>query len=500
MKSAETISNIRSIAKNAGITGLSEFPLIILGFINGILVTRMLGAYSYGLYSIGTNVIALIRPILTLGIQNGIVLFVGKSSVDKELRNKTIRIGLVLVFSISLILALLILFSSNFISKKILNINEAWILRLFFPIIIYTGLLEITYAIFRAIQKVAIISVLQKIIAPTLALLANIIAYQFNFGLKEVILRDIIIQSTITLICIYLLNKFTGFLSSKGIEYNIGKEMLIFSFPLFLSEALFVLLQRIDIFMIGAYLSPVEVGLYNVILKINLIIVVPVRAIDAIVIPMLAENIMDKERTQWLYDVSCHWSMMATVPLVIIAITIPSVLLGVFGNEFSTEAGIMSLRIVSFGNFIAALFGSVSGILTMHGHTKIIFRNTVRMLLLLIPLEILMIPRFGIFGAALTAAFFRICWRLMLVMEVKKILKFLPPLRQILKMLAISLLVFTLIHLFIKVINLTNELIIASIAIILCTALYFISLYFFRVFIPEDRVILNSILSRYLPK
>lgn len=417
-KSSSLVSESKIIAKNAGIIAFAQIPAEILTFFNGLIIIQMLGAYNYGLYSAAIGVINVVRPFLTLGLQQSVVRYISPNIKNAPLVRGVVRSSLIIVFFVSTITATLLFLYSDWITLQLLNAPIGWILRTFFPIIIYTGLLEISFALFRAFQKVAIISILQKVILPLVTLIINLLLFTFGSGLQGVIWRDVFVQTAIVISCISLLNRFYPFLNRTPNDYSLVKDVIRFAFPLLVSESIFGLVFRADILLISAFLTPVDVGIYATVLKITAFVQVPLRAIDSIVIPMIAEKKSNTKSVQDLFNLSCHWASLVTIPIVLGCLLIPNILLGVFGNEFRNGQNI--LPILALGILGASSFGSVNGILTMYGHSRTILLNVVLSFILVFSFEFLLIPRFGITGAALVQALFRSGWALVLFLEVKK--------------------------------------------------------------------------------
>jgi O-antigen/teichoic acid export membrane protein len=85
-------------------------------------------------------------------------------------------------------------------------------------------------------------------------------------------------------------------------------------------------------------------------------------------------------------------------------------LLRVFGYEFVNAE--FSLRVLLIGQFFNILCGSVGYILMMTGNEKILRNIIISSALINIILNIILIPQFGILGAAIASAISMIIWNI----------------------------------------------------------------------------------------
>ena len=113
-----------------------------------------------------------------------------------------------------------------------------------------------------------------------------------------------------------------------------------------------------------------------------------------------------------------------TLPLAMGLLLFAGVVLSAFGDRF--VSGQTALRILCLGVLIGAFAGSVSYLLVMTGHHREAARVTGGIALLNAILNALMIPRFGIAGAAYATAVSTAVWKVCLLVLVKRRLSFDP--------------------------------------------------------------------------
>jgi O-antigen/teichoic acid export membrane protein len=162
--------------------------------------------------------------------------------------------------------------------------------------------------------------------------------------------------------------------------------------------------------------------------------------------------------------------------------------MGIFGQGF--VAGALVLILLGGGELVNAGAGSVAYILMMTGRSKIILLNSSILCVLNISLNYMLIPRYGIIGAGIATGLSIALIYILRLAEVYYFLKIHPYKLTFLKPCAAGFLSF---FLFYFITTKLSPITIFNSAIL---ALFFISLYFFLIYLlkldEEDKYILKS--------
>lgn len=227
-----------------------------------------------------------------------------------------------------------------------------------------------------------------------------------------------------TLVNVSKLNK--GELPRSPSEIPGFKETLVVAFPLLLANSSVFLKSWVDTFMIGVFMDSANVGVYNVALKVSLFINLPLTAINAI----LAKNIAslhhkgNADGLRKYVKRSTAMILALAYPIGLLVILLRGPLLNMFGDGF--EGGTEVLLILALGALINVSAGSVGLILQMTGGEKSYRNILLATLLLSVILNVLLIPKFGIMGAAFSTLATSAFWNALSVIAVKKNLGFTP--------------------------------------------------------------------------
>ncbi|WP_310497502.1 polysaccharide biosynthesis C-terminal domain-containing protein [Sandarakinorhabdus sp.] len=165
--------------------------------------------------------------------------------------------------------------------------------------------------------------------------------------------------------------------------------------------------------IVGASGSAVEVGQFRVVVQIGSLINLIVVTFDTVAGPRIAAAHRVGETRQifsaWRQAIAIMTVMAG--PLVALCLIAPGWMLGLFGPQFVAAAP--ALQIVALGQAVNILTGPAGSILVMTGREQVSLKVSLLALVLLAVLGALLVPKFGIVGAAMTLALvtsFRKIW------------------------------------------------------------------------------------------
>jgi len=195
-----------------------------------------------------------------------------------------------------------------------------------------------------------------------------------------------------------------------------------------------LLQTSLDILMLGALADHADLGRYRAASRgVDTIIIANGIALQLLE-PILARAIGQKDTAGAQAMISS--SVMVSVALSA-AIALPlgfgaSIYLGLFGPDFVAAAPVMQILVL--GNMLAFLCGPVAVILVMQGHERLVLGTAICTLALNAGLNLLLIPLWGILGAATATATSVVVFKLALLVAVRMLTPFDPtlwtPLRQ----------------------------------------------------------------------
>jgi O-antigen/teichoic acid export membrane protein len=183
------------------------------------------------------------------------------------------------------------------------------------------------------------------------------------------------------------------------------KEWLSSALPLALIAGLQLIVSKTDIIMLGALKSDREVGVYQAVIQMSLLGGIALEIVQMLIGPYVSRfhGLGDKASLQKIVKLGSQSVFIATIPVLILFALIGGDLLGLlFGGAFIV--GGTALVILAFGRFASASFGPVGMVLQMTGFEKETVVGVVTAALANVFLNLLLIPLYGLEGAAIATA------------------------------------------------------------------------------------------------
>lgn len=174
-----------------------------------------------------------------------------------------------------------------------------------------------------------------------------------------------------------------------------------FALPRALTSVLQMLMQRFDIVLVGAMAGATDAAVYAAATRFVVVGQLATNAFTTATQPQLAARLAsdDTASATELYRASTAWLVLVTWPMYLTMIVFAQPLLLVFGRSYTT--GATTIVLIACSMLVSTAVGVVDTVLAMGGRTSWNLGNAALALTVNIGLDVLLIPRHGILGAAI---------------------------------------------------------------------------------------------------
>jgi O-antigen/teichoic acid export membrane protein len=181
----------------------------------------------------------------------------------------------------------------------------------------------------------------------------------------------------------------------------IRREFWTFTWPRSIASVSQILLQRADIIIVGALISPSAAAVYTAATRFVAFGKFGVQALQQVLQPQFTHLLATQQHEvlRDVFKISSAWSVLLAWPIYLAIGCAPAVYLSVFGASF-VGAGTMTVVVMMLGMLVAIYSGPVDTLLLMSGRSTTSLINSLTALAIDIGLCFLLIPRLGISGAA----------------------------------------------------------------------------------------------------
>jgi len=180
------------------------------------------------------------------------------------------------------------------------------------------------------------------------------------------------------------------------------RQILGFSGPVFLSDLMTTFRDNIQTLLLGALHTATSVGIFAVASQMNMVGSMFQSAIAVASRPIIAElyDKGDHPQLSRMYQTTTKWAVTANLPMFLTLVLFPSEILSIFGKSF--VAGSTALVLLACSIMADVSTGQCGIILDMTGRTGWKLVNAMVRLGLSLGLSALLIPRWGLLGAAVS--------------------------------------------------------------------------------------------------
>lgn len=405
------------------------------GYFFKVYLARVLGAEALGIYALGMTVAGLAGVVAAAGLPQSASRFVAVYSAagDSHKLGRFLWSAVTVLLAANLLVGVLLLLLKSRIAQGVYHTPVLASYMHFFVLIMVTGAL--TGFLGQALagyKDVTRRTVITSFIGQSLTMACTIVLLTLGFGFKGYLIAQIVSA----LIVLVLLGRATWKLSPEPARtLSLGlpileREIVSFSAALFAVQGLEFLLGQTDKVLLGIYLNAREVGIYSIAAALVRFVPLALQSVNQIFSPMIAELHARGEHTMLaqLFRALVKWTLGLTLPLAAVMILFARPIMGIFGPDFAP--GWPVLVVGTFGQLVNCGVGSVGYLLLMSGHQQKLLRIQTVMAVILVAANLMLIPRWGLLGAASAGATVNIASNLWYLAEVHKSLGIRPSLRK----------------------------------------------------------------------
>ena len=191
----------------------------------------------------------------------------------------------------------------------------------------------------------------------------------------------------------------------SGTLVPMQREVISFSAVVFAMDSLGFVMTQADKILIGFYLDARELGIYAMAAALVAFVPAILQSVNQIFHPRspIFMPAVQRELLGRLFQTLTKWILGLTLPLGCLIIIFSPELMRIFGPDF--EPGWPILVIGTVGQLINCGVGSVGYLLLMSGKQRRLIRIQAIMAAVMVGVSLLLIPKLGLMGAALSAGF-----------------------------------------------------------------------------------------------
>lgn len=412
---AEANSEILGIARGGGLNLLGQICSQVAGLGTTMLLAWRLGSDDLGRYAQAFAFLSLLGLLSLSGFRAGLTRFVAVHLAEDNPRalRTTVRLGIGLTTAGAAVMALGLYLATPWLAHAVFH-DQGLLLplravALALPAATFTDSALAATQGFRTMRPFALIGLVFEPVALVAGSAALLLAGTGLKGVMAALVATNLVAAGLAAIalwrrlrCVPAAEEQARRLrrrASTGLRELFGFSLVSWGASLASAGLIWA-----DTILIGAMRTSAEVGVYNVATRLVTLATFVMPAINSALGPRIA-NLHHRGRDDCLhsaYTVATSWIVRLSLPAFIALLAFPGELLRLFGGGFGAGAAVT--MILAAGKLIDAATGPCGLMLNMSGRPLWSMIDNLAVLFLNVVLNLWLIPRHGIAGAAIAWA------------------------------------------------------------------------------------------------
>lgn len=431
--------NILTVATGGSVTFAGKMFLSASRFVIAVLLARLLGAEQYGLYNLAISTGTIASGLAVLGLDTALVRYVAilASRRDEAGLWGTLQVGLGISIFLSVLTGTALFALAYPIAANVFHEPKlAPLLQLISLIVPFLTLSEILTGANRGFKKMQYPVIAQFIAQPMIRLILIVVLAMAGLNATHAVAVYGLADCAASGILLYFLHKQFSLKRPLRAARRETRAILSFSLPDWLAGLLVTFRNNVQTVLLGTLNTITNVGIFTVVSHLTSISSMFYASINTSAKPIIAElhDRGDREQMGRIYQAATKWSLAVQLPVFLAMVLFPRPLLSIFGESFT--GGASALVILAFADLVVVGTGMCGSILEMTGYAKLKLVNSLVRLALYLGLNVLLIPRWGVVGAATAALAGESMINLLRLVEVFILFRLLPYNRSFIKPIA----------------------------------------------------------------
>lgn len=429
-ENAEFRRRVGSISRHSTVFFAGTLFTAVSGYFFKIYLARTLGAEALGIYALGISIVGVVGLFNAVGLPTAGARFVSEYSSQRDyarlgafLRGALSLLGFGNIVLGAVLLVAMPSFAVRFYHTPVLA-SYSWSFAAIMLLGVLNAFLSQCMAGFRAVAQRAVVT---HFVGTSVTILLAVVLISLHFGLGGYLVAQVASAALVLACLAYSVWKLTPATARRtGGVGHIERRVMAFSATTFGIAVVHFVLAQADKITLGHYLDVRQVGIYAVATAVAGFIPIALTSVNQIFSPMIAElhATGNRDLLQRLFSSLTKWVLIVTIPLAASVIMFAAPVMTVFGTAFRSGAAV--LVACAFAQVINCAAGSVGFLLLMSGNQVSLMKIQAVNAVMMVVLNVLLVPRLGILGAALGLSASVVGTNLWALAEVRKRLGLFP--------------------------------------------------------------------------
>jgi O-antigen/teichoic acid export membrane protein len=411
----------RAMARGAAINLLGAFGANGLGLVVTLVITHMVSASAIGLVAVGMAIVSFSTIVAIFGLDTGVIRFValGASIGDERAARAALQVSMTFVTVGSAVLTAAIWWQAPWLAEQVFHKPQVTDIIRILSLSLWP--LALTRVIMAGVQGYgimeysAVLGILRRIfefaaVVPLLAL---------GLGATGLAISAVITAEACAVVSMLFLLRVRPMAFEPALRSWPVLRLLNFSGPQVLSATLFFGMVWTSTILLARFGTARDVGIYAVLGSLMIPAGVVSIAIGQMFAPRVAAEDArgDRRKLAEMLKRVTHWNTAVSIPFFAALAVIPEPLLRLFGPAYAD--GATALTLLAIGQLVNTAAGPLGQVINLSGRQYLSAANNVLAVGLNLAVALVLIPRYGMAGAAASTAAALVLLNVLRLVEVR---------------------------------------------------------------------------------
>lgn len=415
------------VARRAAAVLVVRIAAAGLAFGVNVIVARRYGATPTGVYFLALTTVSVLATFGRVGLDKAVVRFAAERAADEDWGGvgALYRQSVSLAAAVSAALAGVCAVAAPWISDGLFSEPALTpVLRIMAVAVVPMALVMLHAELLNGLLR-PVAALLLSPAGVQAAVIAGVLAMPLSLGVEGVAVA-FLVANTVGAVVGWLLFARTAPQARSVTGDFPFRRLVATSLPFLVTAALVLVMGWADTIMLGIFRTPEEVAVFGAATRTATLVAIVLLAFNAVVPPRFAvlHASGDVAGLGRLARSTAALMALVALPIVIVMVAFPERVLSVFGSEFTGGAG--ALVVLSLAQYFNVASGTVAFALAMTGHQRQMQTSGTIAAVANVALNLVLIPAFGIMGAAVATGTSLVVVNLLNGIQVYRRLGFVP--------------------------------------------------------------------------
>ena len=419
-------NEVLQLARGGGLNLVSALFSQAALFLVILLLGRWLGRSAVGVYGQALAFFSLLGLVSLSGFRAGLTRFVALHRADGDLGalRGTIRVGVGLSSLSAVVFGVLLFLLAPWLAGVFDDPRLQEPLRFIAVALPASAFTDAALSVTQGFKTMRYFAGIGLLVEPGIRIALTAALAGIGLGLRGAMIALLVSNVVAAVLAGRALLKLVGRRTERP-RYNM-RELFSFSAVSWMASLAATGLIWADTLILGIYRPSSDVGVYQVATRLVLLATLAMSPINSAFAPRIADlyRRQDFESLRRCYTAATGWIFRISLPAFVVLVVFPHEMLHLFGRGF--EVGAAVTVVLAVGKLTDAATGPCGLMLNMSGRVALNMADNVAVLVSNVMLNIYLIPRHGIVGAAVAWTVSLVLVNLLRVRQVRKAMGMFP--------------------------------------------------------------------------